>query len=680
MLVTGISFITRLALLIKAAPGFDWTIANVLGTFVIGLFFDLAMASFFIIPYVLLIWLRNDFVYQKPRAFWIAAILIVLVALLAFTPIIPDDFNAALRTALLVYLAIRLVIYIMLVLAPASFRNRWRKGILYFYFFLTIFFLCFNAVSEWFFWDEFSSRYNFIAVDYLVYTTEVMGNIQESYPITAIVLIVLAISLLIFFLLRPALKSSLFVPMPFVMRTIISLVLIFVAVLTFFGVNEKWRNFSANEYANQLAGNGIFQFGNAYWQNNLDFFKFYKTLPDQEAFTILRQQLASPNAEFISDDVFDIRRRISYAGAERKYNVVLISVESLSASYMKRFGGEKNITPYLDSLAGHSLFFTNLYASGTRTVRGLEALSLSIPPTPGQSIIKRPGNENLFSMASVLNKKGYTSQFIYGGYSYFDNMGYFFAHNGYEVLDRDNIEPSKIHYQNIWGVADEDLFTLALETMDKNAAMGKPFFSHVMTVSNHRPYTYPENRVPIGPENQSREGAVQYTDYAINKFLKEASQKPWFDSSVFIIVSDHCAASAGSVELPVTGYHIPMLIYAPKIIQPGIFDRLTAQIDVVPTVMGILNLNYTSKFLGRDILHDTTQTPYAFISTYQGLGFLTENHLVIQKPLKQVETMQPDFANGKSGPAPAPEGLINTAISFYQAASWLLSKGKYNSE
>jgi phosphoglycerol transferase MdoB-like AlkP superfamily enzyme len=144
-------------------------------------------------------------------------------------------------------------------------------------------------------------------------------------------------------------------------------------------------------------------------------------------------------------------------------NVVLINVESLSAEFMKAFGSEKNITPCLDSIAEKSLFFTNLYASGTRTVRGLEALSLSIPPTPGQSIIKRPGNENLFSLGSVFSSKGYISQYIYGGYSYFDNMNEFFGGNHYQVIDRRQLQPGDIHYANIWGVADEDLFALTLK-------------------------------------------------------------------------------------------------------------------------------------------------------------------------------------------------------------------------
>ncbi|MEJ0104958.1 MAG: sulfatase-like hydrolase/transferase [Bacteroidota bacterium] len=130
------------------------------------------------------------------------------------------------------------------------------------------------------------------------------------------------------------------------------------------------------------------------------------------------------------------------------------------------------MTPHLDGLSSKSIFFTNLYATGTRTVRGLECLSLSIPPVPGQSIVHRPGNENLFSLGALLKSKGYTTQFIYGGYSSFDNMGYYFSHNNYDVIDRTAIPADQVHYANIWGVADEDLFTMALKKLDDNYAAG----------------------------------------------------------------------------------------------------------------------------------------------------------------------------------------------------------------
>lgn len=676
-LVTGISLVTRIALLAHPNTHFTWTFANVAGVFGIGLFYDLAVCGYIILPFVLQLWLSTESIYSKKGRWFAHAGFALMLGLLLFTRIIPPDFNKGLYKAFTWYIALRWAIFTFLSFQQASFRKRWRTGVLYLVFFLTTFLLLFNGISEGFFWTEFSTRYNFIAVDYLVYTNEVIGNIRESYPVNWIAAGVLLATAGVFFTYRKTLALSVAAPSPFGKRTLGALGLLLAAAGLHWGVTGEGRKFSKNEYANELAGNGMYCFGNAFWNNELDFYKFYKTLPDSEAFALVRKDLAAPYSRFTSPDSFNIERTISYPQPEARHNVVLISVESFSASFMAHFGNKQNITPFLDSLAEKSLLFTNLYASGTRTVRGLEALSLAIPPTPGQSIVKRPNNENLFSLGSVFRSKGYTTQYIYGGYGYFDNMNYFFGHNDYEVIDRTALKPEEIHYENVWGVADEDLFTLALRTMDRNAAAGKPFFSHVMTVSNHRPFTYPDGRIDIPASAQSREGGVKYTDYAIHRFLQQAATKPWFRNTLFVIVADHCAGSAGSVQLPVTGYHIPMLMYAPALIQPRKEERLTAQIDIAPTILGLLNFKYTSKFLGQDILHLPAGKERVFISTYQGLGFIQNGQLVLQSPVRNVKGFIPDFKTGDAREAPVADSVIKKAMAYYQVAAWMVKHKRY---
>ncbi|MNS56025.1 Lipoteichoic acid synthase 2 [compost metagenome] len=377
--------------------------------------------------------------------------------------------------------------------------------------------------------------------------------------------------------------------------------------------------------------------------------------------------------------MFNIERDITYNTPENKKNIVLISVESLSAEFLKTFGNTQNITPNLDSLASHSLVFTNLYASGTRTVRGLEALSMGITPTPGQSMVKRPNNGNMFTIGSVLRSKGYTTQYVYGGYSYFDNMKEFFGNNGYEVIDRSAIPPEKIHYENIWGVADEDLFTLALNVLDKNEQKGKPFFTHIMTVSNHRPFTYPDGRIDIPSSSQSREGGVKYTDYAIGSFIKQAQKHSWFKNTIFVIVADHCASSAGKTDLPINKYHIPCLIYSPGFVEPRKENRLMAQIDVAPTILGLLNMDYRSKFFGQDIFQTAPSRARAFVSTYQSLGYMSTDTLSVLEPVKHSEQYIPNYNDGSKGKKITDNEALKKTIAYYQCASWMLSNRKYNS-
>ena len=177
----------------------------------------------------------------------------------------------------------------------------------------------------------------------------------------------------------------------------------------------------------------------------------------------------------------------------------LLSIESMGAEFLGAYGDPHGLTPHMDALARESLWFSNVYATGNRTVRGLEALALALPPTPGQSIVRRPHNEILFSLGSVFEDYGYGVMFAYGGYGYFDNMNAFFDANDYRSIDRRSIPAQDIEFENIWGVADEHLYDHVLREIDREKAAQprRPVFVHIMTTSNHRPFTYPPGRIDI---------------------------------------------------------------------------------------------------------------------------------------------------------------------------------------
>ncbi|RDC55650.1 alkaline phosphatase family protein [Pedobacter chinensis] len=615
ILLCSISLLTRIFLLAYSAATFEWSNLNLFKVFLIGLLYDLSAASYACIPLVIYLWV---------------------------------------------------------------FPSRWytrglNKALLLTYFFIVVLTLFFNAVSEFIFWDEFSVRYNFIAVDYLIYTTEVIGNIRQSYPVGTALTTLLVISTATTYFLRKTIWRSATIAMKLGQRTKLALLLLLAPVATYFLVDHRWKSLSGNQFVNELSGNGMYDFGFAFWHNQLDYDTFYQTIPIDKAVQIMRKDLG-----FVPVNAKDrnTTRKIQSSLPENRMNVVMISVESLSAEFLGSYGSKQGITPNLDTLATQGLLFTNLYASGTRTVRGLEALSLCIPPTPGQSIVKRQDNRNLFTLGSVFRAKGYNSRFIYGGYGYFDNMNEFFSQNGYEVTDRNALTAKEIHYENTWGVADEDLFTLSLRELDRDYKNGKPLFAQIMTVSNHRPYTYPEGRIDI-PSHTGREGAVKYTDYAIGKFIREAKLKPWFKNTLFVIVADHCASSAGKVELPVDKYHIPMIFYSPGHITSGKFEKLVAQIDIGPSILGYLNFSYESKFFGHDVFKMGDDQQRLFISTYQSLGYIKNNKLVILDPNKKLGTFAPNFKTGSSKPIGSEKWLTEEAIANYQLASYLYSDGGY---
>ncbi|WP_375358337.1 LTA synthase family protein [Candidatus Tisiphia endosymbiont of Neophilaenus lineatus] len=536
-------------------------------------------------------------------------------------------------------------------------------------YFCTIALLIFIAIAEIIFWDEFGVRFNFIAVDYLIYTHEIIGTVKESLPYIEILLGIIIITLLIVFFLRKYIinqastlngKKHIF--------CVIMLFLLSLVAFNFYNPNKI--AFNSNKYAIELAKNGPYEFFSAYFNNSLDYNKFYPVIDKNQALNIVRSNLSKEQQIYSNATTIERNIRASSFNSN-KYNIIFITVESLSGEFMGKFGNQQNITPNLDKLAEQSIFFTNLYAVGTRTVRGLEAITLSVPPTPGSSIIRRPDNQSLFNIATIFKNQDYAVNFLFGGYSYFDNLQNYFHGNGYNIVDQGNLKSNEISFANIWGVADEDILIKSLELADQNYKEGKAFFSLIMTTSNHRPYTFPEGRIDL-PSGGGRRAAVKYTDYAIGKFLALAKTHPWFDNTIFVITADHCASSAGKTDLPVNKYHIPLLIYAPNILKPQIVDNLASQIDIAPTILGLLNFSYNSKFFGQDILNMPANR--AFISTYQLLGFMKDNHLVILRPQEQAKTYKL-IAEDKIEVENIPS-LVEEASSFYQVAHDLYIQGE----
>jgi phosphoglycerol transferase MdoB-like AlkP superfamily enzyme len=278
----------------------------------------------------------------------------------------------------------------------------------------------------------------------------------------------------------------------------------------------------------------------------------------------------------------------------------------------------------------------------------------------------------LFSLAEVFNAKGYDSEFLYGGYGAFDDMNAFFAGNGYGVHDRTEIADKDIHHENVWGVADEDLYTLTLDRFDRAYASGKPFFAHVMTTSNHRPYTFPANRGPW-PQKQ-RTSAVLYTDWAIGDFLARARKHAWFKDTVFVFTADHCAMSAGKAALPAFRYRIPLWVYAPGHVAPGTFDGLMGQIDIAPTLLGLLGMDYDSRFYGVDVFERAPDR--AFVGTYQLLGLLRDERLVQLAPHRRVASLKPAMRADLVQPVIADDpGATLQAVSFYETAAHAFRDG-----
>lgn len=635
LVFTTISLLVRLSFFVLAFAEVDKGIFNVLGLLLVGFVFDLATVAFFVLPY--------------------------LVYLLLF----PIKWYGSMVDKLITYIGFSLAVLII-----------------YFSFF-----------GEFTFWDEFQRRYNFIAVDYLVYTYEVVKNINESYPLPILIgsLLVL-VALTLFF----AKKSGVFRrtyhnETSFRQKLIAVLPWFMVAIASGLFVANDQAEWSSNRYNNELSKAGIYSFFAAFRNNELAYTEFYNTLPEDEAFTLVKDVYSSKGDKFLhptKKEILRITRNADSVPNSQKPNVIFICIESLSGKYLNSLGGDQNITPTLDSLANESLFFGNLFATGTRTVRGMEAITLSIPPTPGRSIVKRKNNIGLFTIGEVFNEKGYDRNFFYGGDGYFDNMNTFFGGNGFNIVDRGrgflleksikttrtNIEDQEVTFENAWGVCDADIYAKVIKEADKAYKSGKPFFDFVMTTSNHKPFTYPEGKIDI-LSGSGRNGAIKYTDYAIGEFIGKARKKPWFKNTVFVIMSDHCASSAGRWELDVRNYHIPALIYNLPNAVPQKIDRLCSQIDVFPTVFASLGWDYETNLFGQNILAMKTEDERAFIGNYRKLGYLKDHKVMVLGDGKTANFYQWNTIDNSLSPLPMDNEFLKTTISHYQVADYLYQNG-----
>jgi len=553
--------------------------------------------------------------------------------------------------------------YIGLVLSLFAFIlpiNRFHRYVNKTFFFIYISSLLFISVSEFFFWEEFGSRFNFIAVDYLIYTREVAGNIAESYPVPIILGIIGVTAFIIQFIYNKII-SNIIKHVNYQSRLKLFVIFLSLAAASFGIYNNKITDITSNRYASELAKNGIYNFFSAYKNNDLSYEKFYQVIDPNLAHDILRKEVIEGEQKFLNDKT--ITRSIKYEAAPNKLNVMLVVVESLSKIFLDEKYENKSITPFINSILKDSIVFENFYATGTRTVRGLEAISLSVPPSPGTSIVRKPKNEGLFNISTIFNQYGYESKFLYGGYGYFDNMNYFFGSNGFKVFDRKNIDDSKVYFSTIWGVADEILFDKAIEEADESYKENKPFLNFIMTTSNHRPYTYPDNKIDI-PSGTGRAGAVKYTDFAIEQLIKKSRSKKWFDNTIFIITADHCASSGGKTNIPIDRYHIPLIIYSPKHIKPQVISKITSQIDLAPTILGLLNMSYESKFIGNDALKKEHKERL-FMSTFQLLGFYENQKFAVLGPMNSKWLYEvKDMKDQKE--IELDNNFLNKAISYYQ--------------
>jgi phosphoglycerol transferase MdoB-like AlkP superfamily enzyme len=569
----------------------------------------------------------------------------------------------------------------MLIVRDRAFGATWHRIALLGGCFVVWFVQVFLLFVEFFFFDEFQSRFNTVAVDYLLYPYEVFVNIWESYHVGVIITVCAVLSLGWLFAASRLFAGMWERPVSFKARLAHLAAVTVLAGLLAPTFNLKGAHVGNDRTLNEVANNGALSFVAAFWTHNLDYSAFYKTMPKEEAYQRVRRLLAQPNAEFVEPGN-SILRLVSGDPARPRLNVVIFLEESLGSEFWGCLGRTNTLTPEMDKLAAEEgMLFTNLYASGNRTVRGFEGVLSSFPPLPGDSIVKRDRSDNVETIARVLKRDGYASVFLYGGRGLFDGMRSFAMRNGYDrFIEQKHFEhPS---FTTIWGVCDEDLFMRAVEEFRELSKTNQPFCATILSVSNHKPFTYPKGKIPEDPDMQRREHAVKYSDYALGQFFRAAKKEPFWTNTIFAVVADHGARVYGEQSIPIHSYEIPLVIAGPAAVKgPSRVARLGGSLDVPVTILGLLGRPYESMFFGRDLLAGQPENDRAFLNHNRDIGMLAHDRLVVLGLRQTVEFYQgnPKVAEMKplSQPTDSDRELEQDTIAVYQVADDLYMHQRY---
>jgi phosphoglycerol transferase MdoB-like AlkP superfamily enzyme len=561
------------------------------------------------------------------------------------------------------------------------FGQKWHRVLLAGGLFLFWTFQSFSFIAEFFFFEEFRSRFNTVSVDYIMYPHEVFINIWDSYPVATVAGVCGFVGAAWVFTALKLTRAMWGTSVDCRIRGLYLGGALALAVVLSTTISMKGTKFSQDRMLNEFANNGALAFAAAAWTHHLDYTAFYRTIPLDQAYARARQLLSDTNITFTGGDQ-ELKRKVGGDPDKPKLNVVLCLEESLGSEFWGSLGRkEQTCTPEMDRLAlEEGMLFTNIYASGNRTVRGLEGVLASFPPLPGDSIVKRDLSDNVETIARVLKRDGYNTLFLYGGRGVFDGMRSFAVRNGFDRF----IEQK--HFQNptfttIWGVCDEDLFNRAVVELRELNKQDKPFFTTILSVSNHKPFTYPPGRIPEDPSQRKRENAVKYSDFALGEFFRAAKREPFWTNTIFVVIADHGARVYGSLSIPISSYEIPWVVLGPAVVkQPSKVGALGGSLDVGPTILGLIGRPYESMFFGQDLLNGSPEKRRIYLNHNRDIGLMAGEKMVVLGLRRGVERFEGNPKRGLKAvnqPNEADLQFEQEAIALYQVADDLYVHKRY---
>ena len=496
------------------------------------------------------------------------------------------------------------------------------------------------------FYDNFGSRMNYWAIEYLEYPSIFMYTSASQRNAWELVLLWMAASVLYLYVIRKIFirlgEYNLSVKiLPKIIIYLLALALLAFGIRGRIGIQAlDWGTafFSENHFIDQLALNSVYTLthsiyeeirnGRTVFGEGGDRFSFYDK---KDAFRTVKEMLDINNSD--STTAFNLTRTTQpHDSLPFRPNLVFVIMESWSADKVGALGSDLDITPEFDKLCNDGMLFIDFYANGVRTNRGLPAVLCSFPSLPGRSIMKRYAADYPFrSVADILKQYNYTSIFAYGGDIEFDNIRGFLKSVGYDKFYAEEDFGTENDLGK-WGVPDHIVLS---QLADKIKDFPRPFNLGILTLSSHDPYLIPDDRfkkyddsIPDGDVYNS----FYYSDWSIGRFIDSLKQNPVFDSTIFIFTADHCVHQSSRYLLDPNRFRVPLLIYSPSILgdRTGHYAKTGSQVDILPTLLDMIGLRTKYIGWGRDLLSLKDDDPgFAVVVLDEKLGLIERNMFYI---------------------------------------------------
>lgn len=529
---------------------------------------------------------------------------------------------------------------------------------------------------------EYDLRPDRIFFEYLKYPQEVLGTVLKVRPLFFLITILAMFKCTILFFKLGLSTISHYNPWNWKKRLILFPV---IAAFLFLGArsslghrpaNISTAMFSNNNLVNELTLNSSYSLLYALYRTKHETSptKIYGKMSLEEAVAGVKKNLFIPMNDYIDNGIPFYHKQVSPFKRDRPLNVVIFLQESLGAEFVGALGGMP-LTPNIDKLSKEGFWFTKLFATGTRTVRGIEATATGFLPTPGSSVVKLGlARRNFFTAGALFKKYHYNTMFIYGGMSNFDEMRSFFKGNGFEEIYD---EPTFVNplMKGTWGVSDEDL---VIKANDLFKSQNKPFFALMLSTTNHSPFEFPKGRIELfeQPAN-TMHNALKFADYSVGKFFEMARKEEYFKNTLFVVVADHNTRVYGDDFVPVHKFHIPGVIIGPGVPQMN-YDKVASQVDLLPTILHFTGLQTEHPMIGHNLMALPSDFPGRAIMQYaENHGYMKDNQVIVTRGGKDPTQFTYDFSSKKLTPADLNQKLNQEAFSHAMLPWQLYEKQLY---